>query len=209
MTAIESPFLLQTIEDTERVHSESVVLVKEPFSLTDIIKQTWTCCALLILNFFVTIAVYPAVASAVRSTHSSDGSLLTNDLFLPLACFLIANSGDMAGRLAHNFLRWPSPEQRFISLAIAVLRLAFIPLMMLCNAQPRSHLPVVFGDTAYVFLLASLFLTNGYLGNLGMMYGPKLVSAQFAETTGSIMGVCLSFGLFLGAASSFAWSALL
>ena len=64
---------------------------------------------------------------------------------------------------------------------LAVLRVVFIPLIMLCNAQPR-HDPVIFhSDVFPVVFIMLLGLTNGYLGTLAMMYGPRFVtlSIQF------------------------------
>lgn len=81
--------------------------------------------------------------------------------------------------------------------------MGLIPMFLFCNGQPRHHLSVVFGDAVFVVLVAILGFSNGYLGNLGMMYGSKLVPPQFAETTGSIMALCLNFGLFLGSCFSF------
>ena len=59
---------------------------------------------------------------------------------------------------------------------LALARIAFIPLFLLCNVQPRGHLPVVFNDDVVPIVLVWLFaLSNGYLGTLCMMYGPRLV----------------------------------
>jgi solute carrier family 29 (equilibrative nucleoside transporter), member 1/2/3 len=170
-----------------------------------VFQRIWPLAASLIITFATTLAVFPAVASSVRSLSSADGSLLTNDLFLPVACFLIVNSSDMAGRLSHGFLLFPNPQQGLLTLTISVMRIGLIPMFLFCNAQPRHHLTVVFGDAVYVVLLAIMAFSNGYLGNLGMMYGPKLVPPQFAETTGSIMALCLNTGLLLGSALSFAF----
>ena len=52
--------------------------------------------------------------------------------------------------------------------------MVFIPLLMLCNAQPRSTDDVVFqSDIFPVVFIVLLGLTNGHLSTLSMMYGAR------------------------------------
>ncbi|OQV17639.1 Equilibrative nucleoside transporter 3 [Hypsibius exemplaris] len=180
------------------------IVQKVPFPTKLVLRRTWKTGLALILNFFVTMAVYPAIAAAVRSVNASNGSIFTNELFLPLTCFLIMNVGDFIGRWTFGFLLYPRAEQDILTLVLSIMRFALIPLLMLCNAQPRKLLPVFFGDVIYVLLITILAFTNGYLGNLGIMYGPKLVPVTAAETTGTLMGLYLNAGLWLGSILSFA-----
>lgn len=73
----------------------------------------------------------------------------------------------------------PSFGQSNLLLGFTILRVVFIPLLMFCNAQPR-HNPVMFNSDIYpvVFILL-LGLTNGYLGTLSMMFGPKYVHVVY------------------------------
>ncbi|OQV25693.1 putative Equilibrative nucleoside transporter 3 [Hypsibius exemplaris] len=199
-TTTTSTDYTKVVEETTTVTVDSS---SEKFQFGLVIRRIWSHALVLMLTYGTTLAVFPAVASAVRSRNASDGSLINNDLFLPVACFLIVNAADFAGRLSHGFLLLPTPQQGSISLGITILRMGMIPMFLFCNALPREHLPVVFGDAVYVILLAVFIFTNGYFGNLGMMYGPKLVPPQFAETTGSIMALSLNTGLLLGSAFSF------
>jgi equilibrative nucleoside transporter 1/2/3 len=60
-------------------------------------------------------------------------------------------------------------------LSLAVLRLTFIPLFMMCNINPhaRKYLPVLLTNDAWpIGLNVLLGLTNGYVGTLCMLYGP-------------------------------------
>lgn len=53
-------------------------------------------------------------------------------------------------------------------------RMVFIPLFMLCNVQPRSHMPVFFHHDAWYISFIILFsISNGYLASLCMCFGPK------------------------------------
>jgi hypothetical protein len=57
---------------------------------------------------------------------------------------------------------------------LSILRVVFIPLLLLCNAQPRHHLPVVMNSDLYYILIIVLFaLSNGYLANITLICVPK------------------------------------
>ena len=59
-------------------------------------------------------------------------------------------------------------------LALSFARIAFIPLFLLCNIQPREHIPVVFdSDIAPMVIMVVFAFTNGYFGTLCMIYGPR------------------------------------
>lgn len=67
------------------------------------------------------------------------------------------------------------PQGKY-ALLFSVFRVALIPLLMLCNAQPRAHLPVLLGsDSTYAVLVVVLASTNGYLANLSFVLMHKLV----------------------------------
>ena len=66
-------------------------------------------------------------------------------------------------------------------LALSFCRVAFIPLFLLCNVQPRHYLPLVFdSDVAPMVIMVAFAFTNGYFGTLCMMYGPRLVICTIA-----------------------------
>ena len=68
-------------------------------------------------------------------------------------------------------------NQRFIILAVSIIRVALIPLFLLCNVQSHGKeraLPVVFSNDAYpVVFNTVLGITNGYFGSLAMIFGPQ------------------------------------
>ena len=69
----------------------------------------------------------------------------------------------------------PRNGQKCCIMVLAVLRVAFIPLFMVCNIRPdyRKYLPVVLdSDWWPAVLTVGLGLTNGYIGTLSMLYGP-------------------------------------
>uniref|UniRef100_H2LJG9 Solute carrier family 29 member 1a n=1 Tax=Oryzias latipes TaxID=8090 RepID=H2LJG9_ORYLA len=128
--------------------------------------------------------------------------------FIPVACFLLFNLMDWAGRSLTALCMWPGKDSMWLP-ALVGLRIIFFPLFMLCNVQPRHYLPVPFEHDAWYIIFMILFsFSNGYLASLCMCYGPKKVPSHQAETAGAIMAFFLSLGLALGAAISFALRAM-
>uniref|UniRef100_A0A7N6B606 Solute carrier family 29 member 1a n=1 Tax=Anabas testudineus TaxID=64144 RepID=A0A7N6B606_ANATE len=129
--------------------------------------------------------------------------------FIPVACFLLFNLMDWAGRSLTAVCMVPGKDSIWLPVLVG-LRVIFIPLFMLCNVQPRSYLPVPFHHDAWYIIFMILFsFSNGYLASLCMCFGPKKVAPHQAETAGAIMAFFLSLGLALGAAVSFAFRAMI
>jgi equilibrative nucleoside transporter 1/2/3 len=76
----------------------------------------------------------------------------------------------------------------------------FIPLFMLCNAQPRNHLPVVFDhDYQFIIIMIMFALTNGYLVNMSTLVVQKLAPSDKLEDAYHVHMVVS--GIILGALS--------
>ncbi|KAI8487697.1 hypothetical protein Bbelb_346900 [Branchiostoma belcheri] len=179
-------------------------------SYLQIFRKIWVPAVCVMYTFMVTLSIFPSVSSLIESVSKSDGSKWTGEFFIPVTCFLFFNLSDLAGRVIAGAVQFPK-EKSILLPILVLLRTGFMPLFMLCNAQPEEfsrHLPVVFNSDAYPIVFMVLFgVSNGYLGSLCMMYGPRLVSAEHAETAGITMSAFLTLGLGLGAAFSFALTA--
>ncbi|XP_051009058.1 equilibrative nucleoside transporter 3 [Acomys russatus] len=170
-------------------------------SLGPILKKTASlgfCAAFL---YFVTTLIFPAISTNIQSMHKDTGSPWTSKFFVPLTVFLLFNFADLCGRQVTAWIQVPGPRSKVL-LALTLLRICFVPLFLLCNYQPRSHLTVVlFQSDIYPVLLICLFgFSNGYLSTLVLMYGPKIVPRELAEATGVVMLFCATVGLMLGSA---------
>ena len=57
--------------------------------------------------------------------------------FVPVGCFLVFNICDLVGRLLAQWTAWPAPSWSgsLVTLAMALVRLAFIPLLLFCNIR--------------------------------------------------------------------------
>ncbi|XP_022622433.1 equilibrative nucleoside transporter 1-like isoform X2 [Seriola dumerili] len=199
----ENSVNLMNTESKEEVPGQTT---QQNVSMVKIFKKIWLLALSVCFTFTVTIGTFPAITADIKSTLNGRGSW---DLyFIPVSCFLLFNLCDWAGRSLTAICMWPQKDSVLLPVSI-VCRLVFIPLFMLCNVQPRLHLPVFFYHDGFFIVFMIIFaFSNGYLASLCMCYGPKNVSPYEAETAGAIMAFFLSLGLALGAALSFLFRAL-
>ncbi|XP_031449773.1 equilibrative nucleoside transporter 1 [Phasianus colchicus] len=176
-------------------------------SVISIFKKLWVMAMSVCLVFTVTIGVFPSITAKVSTTLGKGNKW---DLyFISVSCFLIFNVFDWTGRSLTALFTWPGKDSCLLPVMV-VLRVIFIPLFMLCNVQPRDHLPVIFShDAWYIIFMIFFSISNGYLASLCMCFGPKKVLAHEAETAGAVMAFFLTLGLALGAAISFLFQILI
>uniref|UniRef100_A0A8C6WZB4 Solute carrier family 29 member 3 n=1 Tax=Neogobius melanostomus TaxID=47308 RepID=A0A8C6WZB4_9GOBI len=171
--------------------------------LQPILAKTWVLGLSVFYVFCVSIIVFPAVSSGIESVNKDSGSPWTTTYFTPLSSFFLYNVADFCGRQATAWLQVPGPTSRVLP-ALVLCRSALVPLLLFCNYQPRGHIhTVLFTHDAYpIVFICLLGLSNGYLGTLPMIYGPKVVSRDLAEATGVVMSFFLTLGLAFGSAFS-------
>ncbi|XP_015984239.2 equilibrative nucleoside transporter 1 isoform X2 [Rousettus aegyptiacus] len=156
--------------------------------------------------FTVTIGVFPAVTAEVKSSFASTSTW--GNYFIPVSCFLTFNVFDWLGRSLTAISMWPGKDSLLLPILV-LARVVFVPLLLLCNVQPRRYLTVVFRhDALFIIFMAAFAFSNGYLASLCMCFGPKKVKPAEAETAGTIMAFFLSLGLALGAVFSFLFRAI-
>lgn len=152
--------------------------------------------------FVVTISIYPAVTVLITSTGKGNGHLWNDVYFVTVVNYLVFNSGDYLGRILAGLLEWPTNRPNLLLFA-ALLRGLWIPLFMLCNAQPRGSLPVLIdSDILYILLMVVFSISNGYLANLSLICAPKQVREVEREMASSMMAAFLGVGLAFGSALS-------
>ncbi|KAM6894934.1 equilibrative nucleoside transporter 2-like [Lycodopsis pacificus] len=174
-------------------------------SVKEVFKKIWVMAFCVTFVFTVTLSVFPAVTADVRTSFPGKWERY----FISVCCFLVFNINDWFGRTVTTVIRWPRKESRLFPVLV-VARVVFVPLLMLCNVQSRSFLPVYFShDAAFAVIMTFFSLSSGYFVCLSMSYAPQLVEQKDAETAGALMTFFLSLGLSLGAALSFALRALI
>ncbi|XP_034538346.1 equilibrative nucleoside transporter 3 [Notolabrus celidotus] len=171
--------------------------------LKPILRKTWVLGLCVFYVFFISIMVFPAISSGIQSVHKDSGSPWTTTYFVPLTSFLLYNVADFCGRQATAWLQIPGPTSRVLPVLV-LCRSIMVPLLVFCNYQPRDHIQtVLFTHDVYPVVFNCLLgLTNGYLGTLPMIYGPKVVPRELAEATGVVMSFFLTLGLAVGSAFS-------
>ncbi|XP_051507018.1 equilibrative nucleoside transporter 3-like isoform X2 [Myxocyprinus asiaticus] len=173
--------------------------------LIPILKKIYVLGLCVFYVFFISIMIFPAVSSGIQSLNKDSGNPWTSTYFVPLTSFLLYNVADFCGRQVTAWLQVPGPTSRKLPLLV-LFRTVLVPLFVFCNYQPRYHLHNVFfaHDLFPVVFVCLLGISNGYLGTLPMIYGPKVVPRELAEPAGVIMSFFLTFGLAVGSAFSVA-----
>lgn len=175
-------------------------------SIRAILKNISVLAFSICFIFTITIGMFPAVTADVKSSIA--GASAWGNYFIPVSCFLTFNIFDWLGRSLTAVFMWPGKDSRWLP-GLVLARLVFVPLLLLCNVQPRHYLAVVFEhDAWYIFFMAAFAFSNGYLASLCMCFGPKKVKPAEAETAGAIMAFFLCLGLALGAVFSFLFRAI-
>lgn len=169
----------------------------------------WTLCkklrwlATAVFLCFAVTMVFPVFTQEILSVRdpSTSPRLFQKASFIPLA-FLLWNAGDLVGRLLTlvpqlRLIQYP----RFL-FAFSLLRLAFIPLYLLCNVRGQGA--AINSDTFYLIIVQFLFgLSNGWLGSNCMMGAVEWVDVDEREAAGGFMGLMLVAGLTVGSLLSF------
>ncbi|XP_006121553.1 equilibrative nucleoside transporter 3 [Pelodiscus sinensis] len=197
-SVLPSSYLEEVDESEDITNSDQFIPPLRP-----ILKKTAVLGFCVFYVFFISIIIFPSISSSIESVNKNSGSLWTNKYFIPLTSFLLYNFADWCGRQITAWIQAPGPKSKLLP-ALILLRTLSLPVFMLCNYQPRSQIKmVVFNKDVYpaVFIVL-LGLSNGYLGTLAIIYGPKIMPKELAEATGVVMTFYLTLGLAMGSACS-------
>nr|XP_032515145.1 equilibrative nucleoside transporter 2-like [Danaus plexippus plexippus] len=182
-------------------------------SAGDIVLCSFRC---LSTHFCCTLLAYLQRAADIVNTNNGGGRVRpagwpAAELRRVACCVVLATVDAVAGsRLcwgqprSQRTLPLVSPTNQWVIASLSVLRVVGVPLLMLCNAQPRQHLPVLFPwDYQYITIMIVFAFTNGYLTNIIMMLRwstAVVVEIHEREKASSVIATMLSVGLTAGAA---------
>ncbi|KAJ8985308.1 hypothetical protein NQ317_007095, partial [Molorchus minor] len=135
-------------------------------------EKIWPIMLMVIFAMLTMAPTHPSVTSLVVSDNYGNGSQWSDKYFVPVVTFLFVEICSLIGRLSMTITIRPST--RLFWVAFMFLRMIiFVPLLLLCNAQPRHNLPVVFDkDWEYAIIMAVFAFFNGYSFNLTFLSAP-------------------------------------
>lgn len=195
---------ITSLEEAERLRRHFV----SPLTLFR--KLNWIAASVFLC--FVVAMFFPVFTAKILSVHddstvnapadgNSSSSIFAPGAFIPLG-FFFWNLGDLLGRVSPMFLPFSLRDRPVALFAVAVARLVFLPMYLLCNIRGKGA--VVDSDLFYLLVVQLPFgLTNGWLGASSMMAAGEWVEEGEREAAGGFMSMCLVGGLAVGSLASF------
>lgn len=155
--------------DTSNIPLAHLFTLLRPYALT------------IILVFTTTMLIFPVSTTKILSAADPP---TPPALFIPLA-FLVWNLGDLVGRLLPLLPFCDLTLRPRLLLALAVLRIAWVPLYMLCGARSGSSQKSetwIPSDAFYLLVVQFPFgLSNGYLASSSMVGAAGFFNLTSAE----------------------------
>jgi len=211
-----------TSDDTgsmKPIGDEAVAELSQPkktVKIGPVFKKIWVQAFSVWMVFFVTLSLFPGVATmmkpqvdsgstlytmadvffdpnsgSISSSSSSSGSLTWLEEWFSLILITLFMIFDFIGRLLPSFFIVFSPKTLWIPI---VVRTIFFPLFSLMAAGIWTV-----GVNYFAPIVMILFaFTNGYFSTLAMIFGPAGTEPEESEVASTIMSFSLNFGIFCG-----------
>ncbi|XP_074026583.1 equilibrative nucleoside transporter 1 isoform X1 [Leptinotarsa decemlineata] len=125
-----------------------------------------------------TAMIFPGFTALVVS-ENMHGTTWEKLYFRPVVSFLTFNAFNLIGREAAKIVK--TPKHGIHVMIPALLRVALVPLIIFCNAHPRRHLPVFFGDEWYITFLAIFAFTEGIIVNISFLVISSVAKEEEVE----------------------------
>lgn len=170
-------------------HTKEMTPRKEIFRILNKIKIT------LIITFSMIISMastHTSITSLVVSEQSTATSTWASKFFTPVLTFLWTDVCMLIGRL----LSTHSPLQFLPDMSLYVLAIArtgiLVPFIWFCNAQPRSHVSVLFPhDYQYAIIMGTFMILNGFLTNMAWLVMPRRTTRHESEIAYNVFSLIL------------------
>ncbi|KAF2735995.1 hypothetical protein EJ04DRAFT_433995 [Polyplosphaeria fusca] len=175
---------------------------RKSIPLMRLLKKLFWLALAVFLTFAITM-MFPVYTQQILSVRdpATAPRLFQPASFIPLG-FLFWNIGDLTGRLLPAVPALSLTSRPRVLFIMAVSRVAFIPLYLLCNLQGKGA--QIRSDVFYLFVVQLLFgISNGYIGSSCMMGFGEWVDEDEREAAGGFMSLCLVAGLTAGSFLSF------
>ena len=123
--------------------------------------------------------------------------------FVAVCCFVVFNIADYVGKQLAVWIQKPGPSKwgQLSLLVSSILRIGFIPLFMFCNVSVNNRETniLIHSDAAYIVLMVLFGISNGYIGNIAMMFGPGTVKDPKYGVSAGVPGTNFSGPSLVGA----------
>ncbi|KAF8371594.1 ent-6, partial [Pristionchus pacificus] len=155
-----------------------------------IVKQGWPDMACMMFVIMVSCSAFPALASQVRP-HT--GNATWKAYFISICCFLLYGFADGLGRI---FAMRISISRRTLQ-NLSLARLLLLPLIAVCDVQPRRNSPtLIYNDAVFVSLIMTLGLSFGFCFTHAYVKAIQSVDSSLREKAGSMLSLaCNSIAL--------------
>jgi len=176
--------------------------VRRPSSLWTVFKKVWIQAVSACMVFVVTLAAFPTLMVLVVSRNVP--SVWNEKYYVAVVSFLVFACGDYLGRIISGALQLPEKSSPW-TLIFSLLRIALLPMIMMCELHPRHDvLPVIFKSDIEFTIISFVFgFSNGYLANIVFINAPKLVTREDQEDANGVVTTALGIGLSLGVTLSY------
>ncbi|XP_018565605.1 equilibrative nucleoside transporter 3 isoform X1 [Anoplophora glabripennis] len=180
-------------EEGEETSSKKfdIVKIKRVLRKLALILVSLTLCGV------ITQLLHPGLTALIESSGKGT-NVWSDSYFLPVCVFLLFNTMEFIGRELSNHIQLL--KNKYLILGTSVTRVILFPLILLCNIQPRNHLPVVFHDDVYfIIFMILLAFSNGYVQNMVIIVLPNYCSREDKKI--SMLAVMLIMVVFMTSAS--------
>ncbi|KAE9317646.1 hypothetical protein PF008_g18686 [Phytophthora fragariae] len=206
-------FLLERNAESCKAESLNTLPVGKTCSnLWRIFCIIWVPALAQFLVFFVSLVVYPGFGCAadrnLEPPYAAVYHTVTENWYCSPGVVGSYNYGDFIGRVFTGAAVYKLLNSQWC-LGLSILRLAFIPLLLM-GVAGTSLYSFGFDDMgaiAYNIVLNLLIgLTNGFLSTVTMGVAPRMLKPEDRESGGAVMVFCLFLGLAAGSTIGFFFS---
>lgn len=205
--AAASPSPAPEMEDP----AASTESLPEPLSkptVPGVLRKIWLQALTIFMVFFVTLSLFPGVVTIIKpdtgkknydviisGESSEDEKKHWLDDWFSVILICIFDLGDFIGRYAPDWFVIGKPNNLWIG---AALRAIFYPILCVM-AKGLAQPGINYTASITVFLFA---ITNGYVGTLGMVFGPANAEPHERDLASSMLSFALNFASFCSSAFS-------
>ena len=213
---LREPLLNNITNDEENLEEINAAIEDEEGA--SVATFVWQCiqspATSMFTVFLITLVAFPSWMTKLESTEQcqDQSSRLHNDLFVP-ALIVLFNTFDLIGRSTSGLVNMNQTETGRMSKSLAAasyLRIAFLPLFLLCKASGSAS-AWTFGSDWFPFIFTAFFaFTNGFVSTLCFVQGAAITPAgeEMQHISSTILNFALGLGCLSGSLLSFIYNLL-